>query len=72
MFTFPHRLARFAEVPVSKFTAPILAAVTAAPASAHETGMPHLIHEHEGWVALAVVVLSLVGACLLVRRALRR
>ena len=33
---------------------------------------PHLIHEYEGWVALAVVVLSLTGAGLLVRRALRR
>ncbi|XYJ12609.1 hypothetical protein ACSUZJ_11665 [Telluria sp. B2] len=67
MFHLPQRLARF-----SAPSAAILATVAAAPASAHETGMPHLIHEHEGWVALAVVLLSLVGAALLVRRALRR
>jgi hypothetical protein len=53
--------------------AAILAATfTSAPAQAHETGMPHLIHEYEGWVALVVVVLSLLGAGLLIRRALRR
>lgn len=67
MFPIPHRLARF-----SAPSAAVLATVVAAPASAHETGMPHLIHEHEGWVALAVVVLSLVGAAVLIRRALRR
>ena len=50
----------------------LLAVVTAAPARAYETGMPHLIHEYEAWVALAVVLLSLVSAGLLVRRALRR
>lgn len=59
--------------PIAALLLAILAATfTAAPAQAHETGMPHLIHEYEGWVALAVVVLSLVGAGLLVRRALRR
>ena len=50
----------------------LVATFTAAPAQAHETGLPHLIHEYEGWVALAVAVLSLMGAALLVRRALRR
>lgn len=59
--------------PIAALLLAILAATfTAAPAQAHETGMPHLIHEYEGWLALAVVVLSLVGAGLLVRRALRR
>ena len=59
--------------PIAALLLAILAATfTAAPAQAHETGMPHLIHEYEGWVALAVVVLSLLGAGLLVRRALRR
>jgi hypothetical protein len=50
----------------------LAASLSVAPAQAHETGMPHPIHEYEGWLALAVVVLSLVGAGLLVRRALRR
>ncbi len=59
--------------PIAAILIAILAAsLTAIPAQAHETGMPHLIHEYEGWVALAVVVLSLTGAGLLVRRALRR
>jgi hypothetical protein len=53
--------------------AAILAAILVAfPVHAHDTGMPHPIHEYEGWVALAVVVLSLLGAGVLVRRALRR
>jgi len=34
--------------------------------------MPHLIHTYEGQVALGVVVLSLLGAAWLIRRALRR
>jgi len=59
--------------PIAAILIAILAAtLTTVPAQAHETGMPHLIHEYEGWVALAVVVLSLTGAGLLVRRALRR
>lgn len=59
--------------PIAALLLAILAATfTTTPAQAHETGMPHMIHEYEGWVALAVVVLSLVGAGLLVRRALRR
>ena len=55
--------------------AAILPAVLAAvPVSvrAQERTAPHLIHAYEGWVALAVVVLALVGAGLLIRRALRR
>ncbi|MEW6373495.1 MAG: hypothetical protein AB1584_21445 [Pseudomonadota bacterium] len=74
MSSLPHRLERFARFARSAAVpAAILgAALGAAPASAHETGMPHLIHEYEGWVALAVVVLSLVGAAVLIRRALRR
>jgi len=68
MSPFLRRLA-----PIAAILIAILAAtLTAAPVQAHETGMPHLIHEYEGWVALAVVVLSLSGAALLVRRALRR
>ena len=68
MSPFLRRLA-----PIAAILIAILAATfTATPAQAHETGLPHLIHEYEGWVALAVVVLSLVGAGLLVRRALRR
>ena len=50
----------------------LLAIITAAPAHACETGMPHLVHEYEAWVALAVVLLALVSAALLVRRALHR
>jgi hypothetical protein len=59
--------------PIAAILVAILAAIlSSAPAQAHETGMPHLIHEYEGWVALAVVVLSLLGAGLLIRRALGR
>lgn len=59
--------------PIAAILLAILAAtLTAGPAQAHETGLPHLIHEYEGWVALAVVVLSLLGAGFLVRRSLRR
>ena len=55
----------------------ILAAVLAAlattlPAQAQELTAPHLIHEYEGWVALAVVILALTAAGVLVRRAIRR
>ena len=60
-------LRRFA--PVAAILAGIL---TTFPAHARDTGMPHPMHEYEGWVALAVVVLSLLGAGVLVRRALRR
>jgi hypothetical protein len=68
MSPFLRRLA-----PIAAILVAILAAsLTAAPAQAHETGMPHLIHEYEGWVALAVVVLSLLSAGWLIRRALRR
>lgn len=68
MSPFLRRLA-----PIAAILLAILAATfTAGPAQAHETGLPHMIHEYEGWVALAGVVLSLMGAGLLVRRALRR
>ncbi|MET0980468.1 MAG: hypothetical protein ABWY02_00060 [Telluria sp.] len=50
----------------------LVAMLTATPAHAHASGVPHLIHEYEGWVALAVVVLALVGAGVLLRRTLRR
>lgn len=55
----------------------ILLAVLAAtfmtvPAAAQESAGPHLIHEYEGWVALAVTVLSLASAGVLIRRAMRR
>ncbi|MDB5746046.1 MAG: hypothetical protein JWP72_894 [Massilia sp.] len=50
----------------------LIAMLTATPARAHASGAPHLIHEYEGWVALAVVVLSLLGAGVLLRRSLRR
>lgn len=67
----PFSLRRFA--PVAAIMLAICAAVlTAGPAQAHDTGMPHLIHEYEGWVALGVVVLAITGAGLLVRRALHR
>lgn len=62
---FLHRLAALP-------CAALAAAMIAAPASAHETGIPHLAHEYQGWVALAVVVLTLAGAGLLIRRVLRR
>jgi len=68
MSPFLRRLA-----PVAAILVAILAAsLTALPVHAHDTGMPHPIHEYEGWMALAVVVLSLLGAGVLVRRALRR
>lgn len=68
MSPFLRRLA-----PVAAIGLAILAAsLTATPAQAHVSGAPHLIHEYEGWVALGVVVLALLGAGLLVRRALRR
>lgn len=68
MSFIPRRL-----IPVAAIALAICAAVlTSAPAHAHDTGVPHLVHEYEGWVALAVVVLALTGAGLLVRRALRR
>jgi len=67
----PFSLRRFA--PVAAIMLAICAAVlTAGPAQAHDTGVPHLIHEYEGWVALGVVVLAITGAGLLVRRALHR
>jgi hypothetical protein len=67
----PFSLRRFA--PVAAIMLAICAAVlTGGPAQAHDTGVPHLIHEYEGWVALGVVVLAITGAGLLVRRALRR
>ncbi len=67
----PFSLRRF--VPVAAIMLAICAAVlSAGPAQAHDTGVPHLIHEYEGWVALGVVVLAVTGAGLLVRRALRR
>ncbi|MCC2959907.1 hypothetical protein LK540_05630 [Massilia sp. IC2-278] len=67
----PFSLRRFA--PVAAIMLAICAAVlTSGPAQAHDTGVPHLIHEYEGWVALGVVVLAITGAGLLVRRALHR
>jgi len=67
----PFSLRRFA--PVAAIMLAICAAVLGAgPARAHDSGVPHLIHEYEGWVALAVVVLAATGAGLLLRRALRR
>lgn len=50
------------------------AALAATPAHAHVegTGVAHLMHEYEGWLALGVVIVSLLGAALLVHRALRR
>ena len=68
MSPFLRRLAPIAAILIAIFAATL----TAVPAQAHETGMPHLIHEYEGWVAMAVVVLSLAGAAMLIRRALRR
>lgn len=60
-------------VPIAAILLAILAAIFGAPpAQASDANMPHLIHEYEGWVALAVVLLSLAGAGVLVRRALRR
>lgn len=48
------------------------AVLAVTPAHAEDTGVPHLMHEYEGWVALGVVIFSLLGAALLVHRALRR
>ncbi|MFC5460255.1 hypothetical protein [Massilia niabensis] len=60
-------------VPAAPLCLAILVAIlTATPAQAHASDVPHLIHEYEGWVALAVVVLALVGAGVLLRRSLRR
>lgn len=71
MSPFQNRLSRIASM-TRRAAIPVLAAaIAAAPASAHETGMPHLAHEYEGWVLLAVIVLSLAAGWL-VRRVLRR
>ena len=67
----PFSLRRFAPV-AAIMLAICVAVLSAGPAQAHNTGVPHLIHEYEGWVALAVVVLAAAGAVLLVRRSLRR
>ncbi|HBF51699.1 MAG TPA: hypothetical protein DDX04_16615 [Massilia sp.] len=67
----PFSLRRFAPV-AAIMLAICVAVLSAGPAQAHDTGAPHLIHEYEGWVALAVVVLAAAGAVLLVRRSLRR
>jgi len=64
-------LRRFAPV-AAIMLAICVAILSAGPAQAHDTGVPHLIHEYEGWVALGVVILAATGAGLLVRRALRR
>ena len=63
---FLHRAALIAAI------LPTVLAAVAGPAQAAEFPAPHLIHAYEGWVALAVVVLALMGAGLLIRRALRR
>ena len=68
MSPYVHRLAPTAAV----LLAIPAATLTAASAQAQDMDMPHAIHAFEGWVALAVVVLSLVGAGLLIRRAVRR
>lgn len=70
MSPFPHRLSRIARA-AAPMAAALAAAIATAPASAHETGMPHLAHEYEGWVLLAVIVLSLAAGWL-IRRVLRR
>lgn len=58
--------------PIAAILVAVCAAVFSIPAHAHDTGVPHLVHEYEGWVALAVVVLALLGAGLLIHRSLRR
>ena len=63
-------LRRFA--PIAAIAAAMCVAVFSIPAHAHDTGVPHLVHAYEGWAALGVVVLALLGAVMLVRRALRR
>ena len=68
MSLFQRRLASIAAL----LLAILAAALSGAPASAQEAGMPHLIHEHEGWAALAVVLASLAAAACLIVRALRR
>ncbi|KQQ87083.1 hypothetical protein [Massilia sp. Leaf139] len=68
MTPLPRRLA-----PLMAILLAILAStLMATPAQVHEDHTAHLIHAYEGWAALAVVVLSLAGAGLLIRRALRR
>ena len=68
MAPLPRRLA-----PLMAILLAILAAILVmAPVHMHEDHTAHLIHAYEGWAALAVVVLSLAGAGLLIRRALRR
>jgi type IV secretory pathway VirB2 component (pilin) len=63
---FLHRATRVAAI------LPAVLAAAAGRVQAQEPPAQHLIHAYEGWVALAVVVLALIGAGLLVRRALRR
>jgi len=57
---------------IAILAAALTAFATTLPAQAQEALEPHLIHEYEGKVALAVVILSLAAAGVLVRRAVRR
>ena len=66
----PISLRRFA--PIAAIAAALCVSILVVPAPAQDPGVPHLVHANEGWVALGVVVLALVGAGVLVRRALRR
>lgn len=60
-------------MPITAILLVILATTLgAAPVQASEADTPHLIHAYEGWMALSVVLVSLAGAGVLVRRALRR
>jgi len=59
-------------VPIAVIAAALCFTIVSASAPAPDPGVPHLIHAYEGWVALGVVVLALVGAGVLVRRSLRR
>ena len=48
-----------------------LALVVATPAEAHETGLPHLLHEYGQWVALGTATAALLAAGAVLLRVLR-
>jgi hypothetical protein len=48
-----------------------LALAVAMPAQAHETGLPHLLHEYGQWLALGTAIAALLAAGAVFVRVLR-
>jgi hypothetical protein len=49
----------------------VLSAAIVLPAHAHETGLPHLLHDYQVWLWIGGATIALLGAALILRR-LRR